>query len=84
MVDGEYREMTLEAFPNPNDGTFTVRSSAAGELVLMDELGRVIEQTNLTTTLGLQYTFTDLSAGVYFVRCTTEDGIRSKRVVVVE
>ena len=84
IVDGEYREMTLEAFPNPNDGTFTVRSSAAGELVLMDELGRVIEQTNLTTTLGLQHTFTDLSAGVYFVRCTTEDGIRSKRVVVVE
>ena len=82
-MDGQYRALTLDAFPNPNDGAFTVRSSAAGTLVLMDELGRVIYQTNLTTTMGLDHTFTNVSTGVYFVRCTTEQGIRTKRVVVV-
>lgn len=81
---GLTRELSLSAYPNPNDGSFVVRVSEPGTLMIMDELGRVMTEVTMTPALGLQRSFTDLSAGVYFVKFSASTASLTERVVVIK
>ncbi|MFM7731444.1 MAG: T9SS type A sorting domain-containing protein, partial [Flavobacteriales bacterium] len=82
--DGLSRSLFMNAYPNPNDGSFVVRASEPGRLIVLDELGRVMTEVSLSSALGLQHTFTDLSAGVYFVKFVATTASLTERVVVIK
>ncbi|MFM7310071.1 MAG: T9SS type A sorting domain-containing protein, partial [Flavobacteriales bacterium] len=54
-----------------------------GRLIVLDELGRVMTEVSLSSALGLEHTFTDLSAGVYFVKFVATTASLTERVVVI-
>ena len=83
----EEAEADLEIFPNPNNGTFTVRLPAAyglqdnNILRVYDLRGREVYRQKIT---GTTYSVpaTGLVAGVYWVRVETPAGVVRGKVVV--
>jgi hypothetical protein len=42
------QEVFLSVYPNPNNGSFTASSSQAGQFVLLNSLGQIIQEFNLS------------------------------------
>lgn len=69
---------TLEVFPNPNDGSFTVLNPLQLDLSLFNKSGQVIR-----TIAGKgEVEVAELTSGVYFIVANTPKGIISKKIVV--
>jgi hypothetical protein len=73
----------LEVFPNPNNGTFTVRTAKAGAYEVSNAVGQVIERFNMGNDNAFTHELSGLSAGVYFVRELNAEG-PIQRVLVTE
>lgn len=76
-------ELSLEAFPNPNAGSFTLRASEAATLVLCNELGQIIRTIELNNDNMLQSEILDLPNGAYFVSGIIGDVKLTKKVMVI-
>ncbi|MFM7812931.1 MAG: MopE-related protein, partial [Flavobacteriales bacterium] len=50
--DGLSRSLFMNAYPNPNDGSVVGRTSEPGRLIVLDELGRVMTEVSLSSSLG--------------------------------
>ncbi len=71
----------FKLFPNPSTGKFTISSSAAGTIAIINANGQVIHTT--TTHIGeTEHQLTHLARGVYSVRLTTEYGVQLKKLVI--
>lgn len=87
IVDADLAN-TLNIYPNPNDGVFTVSFEFANakdvRVDLTDVTGRIIssEERYGVTSYRNEVGSTDLSNGVYFVRITTVDGSAVQKIVV--
>lgn len=72
-------ELSLVAVPNPTDGNFTVITDEIIELIeLYDIQGRLIEifkETNDTISISYK------SNGVYFLKLSTENGIKTIKII---
>ena len=81
----------LEAYPNPAQGTLTVRtqlgSSAPVQVAMLDLLGKVVLRSAPVSAgqmqqSGVELNTTRLASGVYVVRVTTSEGTYSTKVSV--
>jgi subtilisin-like proprotein convertase family protein len=77
----------LEAYPNPNNGEFTIRISNAGEgmLEITDALGQLIYVESIKTNGNTLVKPIDLSAqanGIYFVRFITASSNSIQKISV--
>lgn len=84
---GTVQTSTVEAYPNPNTGSFRLHlaSSAArtATVVLRDATGRVVlERTQPLNGGDLSVDATSLKAGLYMVQITTPESVQTTRVVV--
>lgn len=90
MIDDDIQAMTnqgmfdlnLEAFPNPNDGSFTIRATNEGVFNLVNELGQLIQQVKITKEKGYQSKIENLDRGVYFITGASNGVIISQKVIV--
>jgi hypothetical protein len=57
----------ISVYPNPNNGTFNIRSEVPLKLNLVNELGQVIREIELKASNNYKADISDLSAGVYFI-----------------
>ena len=77
---------TINLFPNPTSGAFTLeRSELAGniEVTVIGLQGQLLLATEWTAGQSeLNIDLSDLAAGVYMVRLTAEEGTRTLRVAV--
>jgi hypothetical protein len=76
------RDAVLEAYPNPSNGSFMIRSNEAGEYYLMNSLGQTLEVVKLNAANFLRYEVSGLSAGVYFITGNINGVAITERIVV--
>jgi hypothetical protein len=76
------RDITLEAYPNPSNGSFVIRSNDAGEYYLMNSIGQTVEVVKLNAANYFRYEISGLSAGVYFITGNVNGKTITERVVV--
>jgi hypothetical protein len=59
----------LVVYPNPNTGTFTIRGVETDlKLILVNELGQLIQHIELSAGNNYQADVKDLSKGIYFIK----------------
>ncbi|MDA8581376.1 right-handed parallel beta-helix repeat-containing protein [Schleiferiaceae bacterium] len=87
-VDEDFLNGTLSIYPNPTRGLFNVEFATASatdvEISIVNMVGQVIS-TEVVTVNGLynnQFDLSNESAGVYFIKFTTEDGVLTERITV--
>jgi phosphatidylserine/phosphatidylglycerophosphate/cardiolipin synthase-like enzyme len=84
---GTVQTSAMQAYPNPNKGTFSLRlastSARTATIVLRDVTGRVVlERTQAYNGQDLAVDATSLKTGLYMVQVTTPDAVQVSRVVV--
>ncbi|MCO4790471.1 MAG: right-handed parallel beta-helix repeat-containing protein [Flavobacteriales bacterium] len=87
-VDEDFMNGTLKIYPNPTRGLFNVEFATASatdvEISIVNMVGQVISN-EVVTVNGLynnQFDLSDESAGVYFIKFTTEEGVLTERITV--
>ena len=81
-IDNEVRANAIAIYPNPNDGTFFIRSSEASELYLLNGMGQLIEVIRLNSSNNFSFEVNGLSTGFYFLQGTTTEGYVNQKVIV--
>ena len=76
------REATLEAYPNPSNGSFVIRSNEAGDYYLINGLGQTVQAIKLNATNNFRFEVSGLSSGVYFLTGIVNGTTITERVVV--
>lgn len=77
-------ELTLESlqiFPNPSNGSFTVKANHLENVKVFDAIGNLVINQN---TLANAYLVnaTDLTSGVYFVKATANGQSNTQKIIV--
>ncbi|WP_317899911.1 T9SS type A sorting domain-containing protein [Aurantibacillus circumpalustris] len=72
----------VSIYPNPNDGKFTIQTSADLKLSLVNELGQLIRVINLSANNNYEVNISDLAKGIYFVSGQI-DGLQIYQKIVV-
>ena len=87
-VDEDFLNGTLSIYPNPTRGLFNVEFATASatdvEISIVNMVGQVISN-EVVTVNGLynnQFDLSNESAGVYFIKFTTEEGVFTERITV--
>lgn len=78
---------TFEIFPNPNTGEFYVKlafkQKEAAEIAILNDLGQLIQKYNWSGDFILEkIKLAQLTAGIFFIKIKTDEGIKVKRVVI--
>jgi hypothetical protein len=85
-VDGMDVSSSITVSPNPNDGSFAIRTEAQWGLIgfeLMDLTGKVLRHASVTSATDRLELKTGLCPGVYLLRVLTDNGSAVERVVVL-
>jgi len=61
------KETFVSIYPNPNNGSATIKADKEEALIVSDELGRVLETIELNETNGFTYKIDNLKTGIYFI-----------------
>lgn len=72
----------VRVFPNPSNGSFTIKTKSDMRLSLMNELGQVIKELNFTNENQFQQNIQGLSAGIYFIKCIQDGSFIQTKLVV--
>lgn len=70
----------IKILPNPNNGTFTIKTTKEGNFNIINELGQTIQSIKTTGFNNYSVSITELSSGIYFV-VGTDNSSRQKIVV---
>jgi hypothetical protein len=90
LRDLQLQDVSLEVFPNPNSGTFSVKldgkpSAAPMQLLVMDALGRTVYSEELPRfqgSLTKELNLSDLSEGAYFLGIYREGKQTFKKLMI--
>jgi hypothetical protein len=74
----------IALYPNPNRGEFTIKAGTEMQLILVNELGQLIQHIELSAANNYQVSVKALSQGIYFVTGQKDDQtyVRQKIVVI--
>ncbi len=73
----------ISVYPNPNSGHFSITSSYATNLILVDDLGRKIKTIPLHSANNFSFEVTDLAEGIYFLRDQENKSTLSQKLIVL-
>ncbi|MDA9563194.1 T9SS type A sorting domain-containing protein [Flavobacteriales bacterium] len=82
-IDNIVSETTVAIFPNPNNGTFTVKTSIDAEytIVVRNVIGQAVNTAVLNGTMT-EVALNNVNAGIYFVTIQSEGFEKTERVIV--
>jgi hypothetical protein len=75
-------EVSLEVYPNPSNGAFTVSASEAGTVNIINELGQLIQSVEVNKENNFKTTVEGLNRGIYFVTTTSNGSVLTEKVIV--
>ena len=87
-VDEDFMNGTLVIYPNPTRGLFNVEFATAAskdvEISIVNMVGQVMatEVVKVNGAYSNQFDLSDESAGVYFIKFTTDEGVLTERITV--
>lgn len=73
---------SIQIYPNPNNGEFTIHSQNDMNLTLMNSLGQVIETIKLNKDISHFVSVKSLSNGIYFLKSTNQQHQYSSKIIV--
>jgi hypothetical protein len=73
---------SLRIYPNPANGEFVIVGSAASSLLLVNEIGQVIQKIYLTQENGFSNSVKELAEGIYFVTDPANPGLVKEKIIV--
>lgn len=78
-TENDSEEWTIQIFPNPTTGLFTINNTQASRVKVINNYGKICAEfpkmTNSTIDIA------HLSNGVYFVLIEGEEGVVSRKIV---
>jgi len=84
-IDNKPETLAFAIRPNPNNGRFTVKTSAADNkpvtISVTDMLGRPIKETT-AASVGETVIMLDVPAGVYFVTVSAETARHTEKIII--
>ncbi len=84
-LDDEIKVNTLNIYPNPTDGYFTINSEDfdhSSQIKIINVNGSLVWQSNKLKSIKNQGLNLNLYPGIYFVMLETVNGIASKKLLV--
>lgn len=73
---------TLQVYPNPNNGAFTVKAIHEGTYYLISESGQLVKSFSLNAENQFTYSLDGLSSGFYVLSGQNQFGISKQKIVV--
>ena len=77
-----FSDFSLETYPNPNTGTFTISSSHQETFNLVNELDQLIQAIEISKENNFETKIDGMNPGVYFVTGIVNDEVVTKKVIV--
>jgi hypothetical protein len=75
---------SIETYPNPNNGDFTVSASHEGTFSIINELGQLIQTVSISKENSFEARVESMQAGVYFITGTINNEVIAKKVLVLK
>ena len=82
QVDQE--NLNYVIYPNPNNGSFTIKSVYDIELTIINEIGQTVKFVTLDENNNRQLTIESIAAGVYFVTGQTNNSSVKQKIIVTK
>lgn len=79
----EVRVSSVDVYPNPNSGSFTVHASQPGSFKLVNSTGQLIQEIRLNDTNNFSIEINNLSTGFYFLQGVAGAEYIVQKIVVV-
>ena len=76
--------ITLEIYPNPSFGNFSVRSDVNQTLSVFNETGRCVRTISLNEDNGRNLSVSDLEGGMYFIGGSNLNGKIKQKIIVLK
>jgi hypothetical protein len=67
LEDLAQNELLLNVFPNPNNGTYTIRANATTNLIIIDQLGREMKTVALNASNQFTADISGMASGIYYL-----------------
>jgi hypothetical protein len=74
--------VSLQVYPNPSNGSFTIQSSEEGNYYLMNEAGSLVKTIQLNVSNNYKAQVKGLHPGIYIVAGQNKHGISKQKIVV--
>ncbi len=79
------KEALIQVWPNPNQGDFFVRSNENGQIKIVDQLGRIMqENVKIISAESKRIFINHPNKGIYFVEFLGENGHRAIQKILIE
>jgi hypothetical protein len=83
QMPDEVRVSSVDVYPNPNSGSFTVHASQPGSFKLVNSTGQLIQEIRLNDTNNFSIEINNLSTGFYFLQGVAGAEYIVQKIVVV-
>lgn len=81
LEDLAQNELSLNVFPNPNNGTYTIQSNTALNLTIIDQLGREMKTVLLNASNQFTADISGMASGIYYL--VNREGQQATHVKIV-
>ncbi|MFM7234505.1 MAG: GEVED domain-containing protein, partial [Flavobacteriales bacterium] len=74
--------INLNVYPNPNNGSFTIKAMHEGTYYLMNEAGQLVQSFSLNAENQYTHQISNLTVGFYILSGQNREGISKQKIVV--
>jgi hypothetical protein len=75
---------SLNVYPNPNNGEFTIESQTAMDLVIVNEVGQVVKQLKVGGENTTKASVSGLASGIYFVSGMAQGTPIKQKIIITK
>lgn len=79
-----YQGVSIQAFPNPNNGNYTIVANTAVKLTIVDQLGREIKAISLDASNGFSAGISSMPSGIYYLISSGHHEAKHLKIIVTE
>jgi hypothetical protein len=81
--NGEKQDLGLSIYPNPNQGNFTISSEVDVNISVVNALGQLLYNTQVSKDQQKNLTLSNLPNGIYFI-LAENNGVKVSKKIVIE
>ena len=81
LVDVDENNASINIFPNPTNGTFTITGNGVENVLIYNTVGQLVRAERAEGTEVQTIDLTDQSNGIYIIQIVTSNGTLTKKIV---